>query len=131
MFINPSLQEAFSGSGLSTKWYQFGLKLNLTSSELHAVEKKCRGKPLFQFLTEMLKIWLGKSPVWSTMVLALRGIDENDLADKIKEQYGGELGGLTYILEALFPVNPLRSQTTFNPLCSKDMCMGINGYRRG
>lgn len=73
---------------IAPKWYQFGLKLNLTSSELHLVEKKCQGKPLFQFLTEMLKIWLGKSPTWSSMVLALRGIDQDNLADRIKDQYG-------------------------------------------
>ncbi len=84
----PHLQEAFSGSGIAPKWYQFGLKLNLTSSELHSVERKCRGKPLFQFLSEMLRIWLEKSPIWSAMVRALRGIEENELADKIKDEYG-------------------------------------------
>ena len=54
------LQEALATA--ASKWYQLGLKLGLTSTELHEVESMHRDSECSVFLEEMLKSWLEKGP---------------------------------------------------------------------
>lgn len=82
-------------SSIAPKWYQLGLKLRLSSAELHDIEKKFLKKKSRNknqtYLTEMLKLWLAKahvSPNWSGLIIGLRGVEEKELADQLKEQYG-------------------------------------------
>ena len=77
---------------VASKWYQIGLKLEVSGDQLHSVESDLRGSPTGEYeryLEQMLKIKLenGESVSWKQLALSLRGVAESELADKIAQDH--------------------------------------------
>ena len=75
------------------KWYPLGLKLGLHKTRLDAIETKHKDD-VDRCLLECLSAWLDKvdnvmskgGPNWMLLTSALRGIDQNAVADNVDQQ---------------------------------------------
>ena len=79
---------------VAPKWYQIGLKLQVEAADLHSIERDLQvsaASDPVKYLEEMLKRRLEaegmKPPTWKEIVLALRGVDENALADQVGKKH--------------------------------------------
>lgn len=70
-----------------TDWFSFGISLEIPDTILRGIKQE------FELVEdckrEMLMVWLQQShPTWKTIVIALTGIDMDDLAIRIANEYG-------------------------------------------
>ena len=77
-----------------TSYYQLGLHLLLSDNTLRSIEQDYRGQTERCF-TECLARWLRQAdgvetPTIDTLIAALRGIEENAVADGINRERQGE-----------------------------------------
>ena len=70
-----------------TDWFSFGVNLEIPEVRLKEIEKKCES--VKHCKREMLTVWMQVAhPSWKAVVIALAGINMNDLALKICNKYG-------------------------------------------
>ena len=75
------------------RWYQLGLKLNLSGKLLHSVESDLRGSPSTDYdmyLEQMLKARLESEEealTWKQVATSLCGVGETELAEKIARDH--------------------------------------------
>ena len=75
---------------VGNKWYQIGLRLQLTADLLHPVESDLRGSEEYdKYLEQMLKIKLenGGVPSWKEVAVSLCGLGETQLAERITKDH--------------------------------------------
>ena len=70
-----------------TDWYQLGTRLRIPSCELRKIELQYAGTNRRR--TETVDLWLRSTPnaSWRDVVTALKEIEENTLAEKIRRKY--------------------------------------------
>ena len=73
-----------------SKWYRFGLQLDIPSSILADIDKSCRGDSFVAF-NRVMQEWLNqqKEPSWAAIVVALRSrtVGEPRLADNLQDRH--------------------------------------------
>lgn len=81
---------------VARKWYEFGQKVGLRSSQLHLVESE-KGQDAEYYFKEMLSVLVEDVEVkvsWKKIVETVRELGENDLSCQLAEKYGeGEWEG--------------------------------------
>ena len=78
-------------SSVAEKWYALGLRLDLLAADLHEIESE-RGKDPSYYLNGVLKLWVERvdsKPSWKVLIDALRHIEATELADSLREKFGG------------------------------------------
>ena len=81
------LEELLTELNEVTDWFSFGVNLEIPEVRLKEIEKKC--KSVEHCKREMLTVWMQLAhPSWKAIVIALAGINMNDLALKICNKYG-------------------------------------------
>ena len=79
----------------AVKWEGLGLNFGLTKDDLAPIERKCRGDDQ-EALKEMLaKVLYRKKITWETIVVAVRSVERDDVADAIIEKK--QLAGTLYV----------------------------------
>ena len=73
-----------------TDWYQLGMYLGLKAHELTQIERDHQGNERRK--QEMLDLWLRRKPDagWRDVVSALQEMEENKLAESIRQNYIGK-----------------------------------------
>ena len=68
-------------------WHKLGLNLNIPKHELDKIERDYRGNDRQRL--EMLDLWLRRTPnaTWRDVVSALQQMEENTLAESIRQKY--------------------------------------------
>ena len=85
-FLNgkPTLTELFKHVGISTKWYQFGVLLEIYSAKLDGIDKDCRRTDMKAL--KMFELWLSSNPSASRKqiieTLKTESIGENTVAEE-------------------------------------------------
>ena len=92
----PTLRELLGAlSKVSADWFMLGIQLDLTASELRAIEAN-RPHNVGQCMSDMLDKWQSKYPQqgWHDIVRSLREMDKNDIADDITTRYCTSTAGM-------------------------------------
>ena len=85
-FLNekPTLTELFKHVSISTKWYQFGVVLEINSAKLNCIDKDCQGTDMKAL--KMFELWLSSNPSASRKqiieTLKTESIGENTVAEE-------------------------------------------------
>ena len=85
-FLNekPTLTELLKHISISTKWYQFGVLLEINSAKLDSIEKDCQGSDMKAL--KMFELWLSSNPSASRKqiidTLKTEAIGENTVAEE-------------------------------------------------
>ena len=85
-FLNgkPTLNELFKHVSISTKWYQFGVVLEINSAKLDGIDKDCQGTDIKAL--KMFELWLCSNPSASRKqiidTLKTESIGENTVAEE-------------------------------------------------
>ena len=88
-FLNgkPTLSELFKHVSISTKWYQFGVLLEINSTKLNCIEQDCQGSDMKAL--KMFELWLCSNPSASRKkiidTLETEAIGENTIAEKYRK----------------------------------------------
>ena len=76
---------------LAKKWYEFGQKIGLRSTQLHLIESET-GRDAEYYFKEMLVSLLdeesGVKVSWDVIVGVVRDLGEETLSDKLAKKYG-------------------------------------------
>ena len=88
-FLNgkPTLNELFKHVGISTKWYQFGVLLEINSAKLDGIDKDYQGSDMKTL--KMFDLWLSSNPSASRKqiidTLKTESISENTIAEEYQK----------------------------------------------
>ena len=78
-------------SSIAKKWYEFGQKMGVRTTQLHLVEHE-RGQEVKWYFKELLGVMCeeesGVEVTWVSVVRAVREIGEGALGDRLTEKYG-------------------------------------------
>ena len=72
-----------------TNWYQLGIYLNLQTHELDKIQQDHAHHGNDRQMLEMLALWLRRTPnaTWQDVVSALKQMEENRVAENIRQKY--------------------------------------------
>ena len=87
----PSLNDLTTELASVGKWYDLGLKLGITSSQLKEIEEDYHDQKRRK--SEMLDRWLrnGENCSWEAIAKALSQIEEQEVANEIRKKYYSSL----------------------------------------
>ena len=75
-------------SSVTEKWYMIGVELGLNSSILDEIKRDYfRDNSRFK---RMIIVWIkgeGKPVTWPTLIEALQAVDENGIAEELRDKY--------------------------------------------
>ena len=86
-----SAKKLFSELKTVSEWHELGINLDIPTCELDRIEQDYPGNK--RRMTQMLALWLRRTsqPSWVDVVSALQLMEENSVAENIRQKYiGGE-----------------------------------------
>ena len=85
----PHLKDLVYLRGVAMYWYELGLMLELSDSDLHIIEADSKGDTM-RCAREMFRTWLkiSPNPTYEQLTRALVEIKQNELAEQIIKKYG-------------------------------------------
>ena len=76
---------------IAKKWYEFGQKMGLETTQLHLIETE-KGKEAEYYFRETLELLAGEGRegdvTWESVVRAVTDIGETELAEQLATKYG-------------------------------------------
>ena len=114
-------------SRVKRKWYDFGMGLDIRTSDLDAIRNRCISSR--ESMAEVIKIWhqgVAKA-TWRSLARALRGVKETKLADEIERNLSDELDKGAMVVEegkavCVIPMLSMCKQGYVLLCCCENMC---------
>ena len=103
----PELKQLTIACKSVTEWYELGIQLDLSTSQLKDIEVTYKVNGMKRLRSEMFDAWLKSSPkaTWGDLITALKNMNENRVASDIEAVHHSPTAGMEYIIVVDFVVS--------------------------